>query len=125
MKGRVFLRNLALFGGYSLILAGALWLSLQLRFDFQPLPYLERFFPSLLLFLAICLPCLWLFRQFRVLLSFSAFRTHGALFLLLGSPTPSFSPYGMWRASILPRGCGPDAGRGRDARARSGEWGSF
>ena len=97
MKVRVFLRNLALFGGYSLILAGALWLSLQLRFDFQPLPYLERFFPSLLLFLAICLPCLWLFRQFRVLLSFSAFRTHGALVLLLGSPTPSFSPYGMWQ----------------------------
>ena len=70
MKGRVFLRNLALFGGYSLILAGALWLSLQLRFDFQPSPYLERFFPSLLFFLAICLPCLWLFRQFRVLISF-------------------------------------------------------
>ena len=70
MKGRVFLRNLALFGGYSLILAGALWLSLQLRFDFQPSPYLARFLPSLLLLLAICLPCLWFFGQFRALLSF-------------------------------------------------------
>jgi hypothetical protein len=53
VKGKVFLRNLALFGGYSLIVAGALWLSLQLRFDFQPSPYPERFFPILLLFLAI------------------------------------------------------------------------
>ena len=70
MKGRVFLRNLALFGGYSLMLAGALWLSLQLRFDFQPSPYLARFLPSLLLLLAICLPCLWFFGQFRALLSF-------------------------------------------------------
>jgi FlaA1/EpsC-like NDP-sugar epimerase len=70
MKSGLFLRNLALFGGYALILAGALWLSLQLRFDFQPSPYLERFFPSLLLLLAVCLPCLWLFGQFRSLLSF-------------------------------------------------------
>jgi FlaA1/EpsC-like NDP-sugar epimerase len=70
MKGGLFLRNLALLCGYGLILAGALWLSLQLRFDFQPSPYLERFFPSLLLLWAVCLPCLWLFGQFRSLLSF-------------------------------------------------------
>jgi len=70
MKSGLFLRNLALLGGYALILAGALWLSLQLRFDFQPSPYLDRFFPSLLLLWAVCLPCLWFFGQFRSLLSF-------------------------------------------------------
>ena len=70
MKSGLFLRNLALLGGYALILAGALWLSLQLRFDFQPSPYLDRFFLSLLLLWAVCLPCLWFFGQFRSLLSF-------------------------------------------------------
>jgi len=70
MKSGLFLRNLALLGGYALILAGALWLSLQLRFDFQPSPYLDRFFSSLWLLWAVCLPCLWFFGQFRSLLSF-------------------------------------------------------
>jgi FlaA1/EpsC-like NDP-sugar epimerase len=70
MKTGIFARNLALAVGYSVILAVALWLSLQLRFDFQPSPFLERFFSSLWLLLAVCLPCLWLFGQFRSLLSF-------------------------------------------------------
>ena len=70
MKSGVFARNLALAVVYSVILAVALWLSLQLRFDFQPSPFLGRFFSSLWLLLAVCLPCLWLFGQFRSILSF-------------------------------------------------------
>ena len=32
---------------------------------------------------------------------------------------------GGWGLGIRPRSCGPDAGRGRDAYARIGGWGSF
>ena len=70
MKGGMLIRNAALLAAYSLILAGSLWLSFNLRFDFAPSQYFERYLPGLVLLAALCLPLLWFFGQFRSLLSF-------------------------------------------------------
>jgi len=63
-------RALLLLGLYSLILAGSLYLAFQLRFDFDADSYLHRYPLGLVLSLGITLPSLWLFGQFRSLLSF-------------------------------------------------------
>jgi len=63
-------RFLLLLGLYSAILAGALYLAFQFRFDFYPSPYLNRLKLGLFLSLGITLPLLWFFGQFRSLLSY-------------------------------------------------------
>ena len=63
-------RFLLLLGLYTAILAGSLYLAFQFRFDFYPSPYLDRFKLGLFLSLAITLPLLWFFGQFRSLLSY-------------------------------------------------------
>jgi len=55
---------------YSGILAASLYLAFQLRFDLYPAPYMDRFKLGLALSLGLTLPSLWLFGQFRSLLSY-------------------------------------------------------
>jgi FlaA1/EpsC-like NDP-sugar epimerase len=55
---------------YSAVLVGSFYLAFQLRFEFYPAPYMERFKLGILLSLGITLPLLWLFGQFRSLLSY-------------------------------------------------------
>jgi len=55
---------------YSAILVASLYLAFQLRFDFYPAPYMNRFKLGLALSLGLTLPSLWLFGQFRSLLSY-------------------------------------------------------
>jgi len=55
---------------YSAVLLGSFYLAFQLRFEFYPAPYMERFKLGILLSLGITLPLLWLFGQFRSLLSY-------------------------------------------------------
>ena len=64
------LRALLLLSLYSAVLAGSLYLAFQLRFDFDPSPYWQRYPLGLLLTLGVTLPLLWVFGQFRSLLSF-------------------------------------------------------
>ena len=55
---------------YSAVLALSLFAAFQLRFDFYPAPYMDRFKLGLVLSLGLTLPALWLFGQFRSLLSY-------------------------------------------------------
>jgi len=55
---------------YSAVLMGSFYLAFQLRFEFYPAPYMERFKLGILLSLSITLPLLWFFGQFRSLLSY-------------------------------------------------------
>ena len=55
---------------YSAVLAVSLYAAFQLRFDFYPAPYMDRFKLGLVLSLGLTLPALWLFGQFRSLLSY-------------------------------------------------------
>ena len=55
---------------YSAVLVGALYLAFQLRFDLYPAPYMSRFRLGLALSLGLTLPALWIFGQFRSLLSY-------------------------------------------------------
>jgi len=55
---------------YSSILMASLYLAFQLRFDLYPAPYMDRFKLGLVLSLGLTLPSLWLFGQFRSLLSY-------------------------------------------------------
>jgi FlaA1/EpsC-like NDP-sugar epimerase len=55
---------------YSAVLVGSFYLAFHLRFEFYPGPYMERFKLGILLSLGITLPLLWLFGQFRSLLSY-------------------------------------------------------
>ena len=65
-----FTRLLFLLVLYTAVLSGSLYLAFQFRFDFYPSPYLDRFRLGLFLSLAITLPALWFFGQFRSLLSY-------------------------------------------------------
>ena len=55
---------------YSAVLAVSLYAAFQLRFDLYPAPYMDRFKLGLVLSLGLTLPSLWLFGQFRSLLSY-------------------------------------------------------
>ena len=55
---------------YAAVLVGSFYLAFHLRFEFYPGPYMERFKLGILLSLGITLPLLWLFGQFRSLLSY-------------------------------------------------------
>jgi len=55
---------------YSAVLAGSFYLAFQLRFEFYPNPYMDRLRLGAALSLGITLPLLWLFGQFRSLLSY-------------------------------------------------------
>ena len=55
---------------YSVVLAVSLYAAFQLRFDFYPAPYMDRFRLGLVISLGLTLPLLWLFGQFRSLLSY-------------------------------------------------------
>ena len=55
---------------YSAVLAVSLYAAFQLRFDFYPAPYMDRFLLGLVISLGLTLPLLWLFGQFRSLLSY-------------------------------------------------------
>ena len=55
---------------YGAVLAVSLYVAFQLRFDFYPAPYMDRYKFGLLVSLACTLPLLWLFGQFRSLLSY-------------------------------------------------------
>ena len=63
-------RILFLLALYSGVLVGSFYLAFQLRFEFQPAPYLDRFRLGLVLSLGITLPLLWAYGQYRALLSF-------------------------------------------------------
>ena len=64
-----FSRTLVLQLLYSAVLVASLYLAFQLRFDLYPAPYMDRFRLGLVLSLGLTLPALWLFGQFRCLLS--------------------------------------------------------
>ena len=53
---------------YSAVLAASLYAAFQLRFDFYPAPYIDRFKLGLAINLGLALPLLWIFGQFRSLL---------------------------------------------------------
>jgi hypothetical protein len=55
---------------YGAVLAASLYVAFQLRFDFYPAPYMDRFRLGLVISLGLTLPLLWLFGQFRSLLSY-------------------------------------------------------
>jgi len=55
---------------YGAVLAASLYAAFQLRFDFYPAPYMGRFRLGLVISLGLTLPLLWLFGQFRSLLSY-------------------------------------------------------
>ena len=55
---------------YGAVLAASLYAAFQLRFDFYPAPYMDRFRLGLVISLGLTLPLLWLFGQFRSLLSY-------------------------------------------------------
>ena len=55
---------------YSAVLVASFYLAFHLRFEFYPSPYMSRFKLGILLSLGITLPLLWLFGQFRSLLSY-------------------------------------------------------
>jgi len=55
---------------YSAVLTVSLYAAFQLRFDFYPAPYMDRFRLGLVISLGLTLPLLWLFGQFRSLLSY-------------------------------------------------------
>ena len=55
---------------YSAVLVVSLYLAFQLRFDFYPAPYFERFKLGLVISLGLTLPLLWILGQFRSLLSY-------------------------------------------------------
>ena len=55
---------------YSAVLAASLYAAFQLRFDFYPAPYMDRFKLGLVISLGLTLPLLWIFGQFRSLLSY-------------------------------------------------------
>ena len=55
---------------YSAVLVVSLYAAFQLRFDFYPAPYMDRFRLGLVISLGLTLPLLWLFGQFRSLLSY-------------------------------------------------------
>ena len=55
---------------YSAVLIVSFYLAFHLRFEFYPGPYMNRFKLGILLSLGITLPLLWLFGQFRSLLSY-------------------------------------------------------
>ena len=55
---------------YSAVLAVSLYAAFQLRFDFYPAPYMDRFKLGLVISLGLTLPLLWIFGQFRSLLSY-------------------------------------------------------
>jgi len=55
---------------YSAVLVVSLYAAFQLRFDFYPAPYMDSFKLGLVISLGLTLPALWLFGQFRSLLSY-------------------------------------------------------
>ena len=55
---------------YSAVLVASLYLAFQLRFDLYPAPFMDRFRLGLVLSLGLTLPALWVFGQFRSLLSY-------------------------------------------------------
>ena len=63
---RVFLLCLL----YGAVLAVSLYVAFQLRFDFNPTPYMDRYKLGLGISLGLSLPLLWIFGQFRSLLSY-------------------------------------------------------
>jgi len=63
---RVFLLCLL----YGAVLVVSLYVAFQLRFDFYPAPYMDRYKLGLGISLGLTLPLLWLFGQFRSLLSY-------------------------------------------------------
>ena len=63
---RVFLLCLL----YGAALAVSLYVAFQLRFDFYPAPYMDRYKLGLGISLGLTLPLLWMFGQFRSLLSY-------------------------------------------------------
>jgi len=67
------LRFLSLTLLYGTTLFWVLYMAFQLRFDFNPGSYMDRFGLGLFLSLGITLPLLWFFGQFRSLLSYFGF----------------------------------------------------
>jgi len=67
------LRFLSLTLLYGSTLFWVLYMAFQLRFDFNPGSYMDRFRLGLFLSLGITLPLLWFFGQFRSLLSYFGF----------------------------------------------------
>ena len=63
---RVFLLCLL----YGAVLVVSLYVAFQLRFDFYPAPYMDRYKLGLGISLGLTLPLLWIFGQFRSLLSY-------------------------------------------------------
>jgi FlaA1/EpsC-like NDP-sugar epimerase len=55
---------------YSAVLVASLYLAFELRFDLHPDPFLEKFRFGLALSLGLTLPALWIFGQYRSLLSY-------------------------------------------------------
>jgi len=83
---------------YSAILATALYLAFQLRFDFAPHPYPHRFRWGLLLSLGITLPLLGFFGQFRSLLSY--FGLPDIQKILLATGFSNMVIAGLWFAGL-------------------------
>ena len=65
-----FVRVAVLLLLYSAVLAVSLYVAFLLRFDFYPAAYMDRYKLGLVVSLACALPLLWLFGQFRSLLSY-------------------------------------------------------
>lgn len=90
---------------YAVILAGALYLAFQFRFDFYPSPYISRFNLGVLLSLGITLPLLWVFGQFRSLLSYFGLPDAQKILMatMLANLVMLATWYGGWAEMMPPR----------------------
>lgn len=90
---------------YSAVLVASFYMAFHVRFDFYPAPYLDRFRLGVLLSLGLTLPLLWVFGQFRSLLSFfglpDAIRIGRAT--LLANLAIVAVWYGGWSEIVPPR----------------------
>lgn len=81
---------------YSAVLVASFYLAFQLRFEFYPAPYMERFKLGIILSLGITLPLLWFFGQFRSLLSY--FGVPDAIRILWATLIANLAILAVWYA---------------------------
>ena len=80
---------------YGAVLAASLYAAFQLRFDLYPAPYMSRFRLGLALSLGLTLPALWIFGQFRSLLSY--FGLPDAQKIVLATAVSSLGMLAAWQ----------------------------
>ena len=79
---------------YSAVLVLALFLAFEFRFDLHPAPFLEQFKFGLALSLGLTLPALWLFGQYRSLLSY--FGLPDAQKIVFATTLSTLGMYASW-----------------------------